>query len=296
MTGAEREPATLGSLLGEARSALRAGKVATPDLDARLLVSGLLDVTTTALLTQADAPVRPIDAVQVRRAVAERLRGRPVHRILGFREFYGQRLLLSAETLEPRPDTEVLVDAVLPHVRAVVDAAGSCAIADLGIGTGAIGLALLAEAPAATCLGIDCSADAVATATANATALGLESRYRAAVGDWLGGLSERFDIIVSNPPYIVTADIERLAAEVRLHDPLVALDGGPDGLAAYRSIAGQVEAHLKPGGLVAVEIGEGQGRDVTAIFAAAGFTLARSHADLSRIERVLVFSDGRVAL
>lgn len=290
MTALESGAPTLGGLLGEARAAFRAGVLETPDLDARLLVGGLLDVTTTVLLTRADAPVSDVDAVEVRAAIADRLSGRPVHRILGFREFYGQRLMLSPEALEPRPDTEILVEAMLPHARATIAATGECAIADLGVGTGAIGLALLAEAPGATCLGIDCSAGAVATALANAAALGLEQRYRARVGDWLTGVEERFDIIVSNPPYIVSSEIDRLSAEVRLHDPRAALDGGGDGLVAYRAIAGQVGSHLKSGGLVAVEIGEGQAGDVTAIFAAAGHKPLGRFADLSQIERVLVFN------
>lgn len=292
MTAPEPEASTLGTLLGEARTAFRVGGLATADLDARLLVGGLLEVTTTALLTRADAPVSDRDAAQVRSAIEERLNGRPVHRILGFREFYGQRLNLSPETLEPRPDTEILVEAALPHVHAFIAATGECSIADLGIGTGAIGLALLAEAPGSTCLGIDCSAEAVDTALANAAALGLEARYRAKQGDWLIGVDERFEIIVSNPPYIVSSEIDRLSIEVRLHDPRAALDGGGDGLDAYRAIAGQVEGHLKPGGKVLVEIGEGQSSDVTAIFAAAGYKLASSFADLSKIERVLVFNHG----
>lgn len=292
MTAPEPEASTLGTLLGEARAAFRAGGLATADLDARLLVGGLLKVTTTTLLTRADAPVSDRDAAQVRTAIEERLNGRPVHRILGFREFYGQRLILSPETLEPRPDTEILVEAALPHVHAFIAATGECSIADLGIGTGAIGLALLAEAPGSACLGIDCSEEAVATALTNAAALGLEARYRARLGDWLIGVDERFDIIVSNPPYIVSSEIDRLSIEVRLHDPRAALDGGGDGLDAYRAIAGQVEDHLKPGGMVLVEIGEGQSSDVTAIFAAAGYKLTSSFADLSKIERVLVFNHG----
>lgn len=292
MTAPEPEVSTLGTLLGEARTAFRAGGLATADLDARLLVGGLLEVTTTALLTRADAPVTDMDAAQVRSAIEERLNGRPVYRILGFREFYGQRLILSPETLEPRPDTEILVEAALPHVHAFIAATGECSIADLGIGTGAIGLALLAEAPGSTCLGIDCSAEAVATALTNAAALGLEARYRAMQGDWLSGVDERFDIIVSNPPYIVSSEIDHLSIEVRLHDPRAALDGGGDGLDAYRAIAGQVEDHLKPGGVVVMEIGEGQSSDVTAIFAAAGYKLTSSSADLSKIERVLVFNHG----
>ena len=292
MTAPEPEASTPGTLLGEARTAFRAAGLATADLDARLLVGGLLDVTTTALLTRADAPVSDRDAAQVRTAIEERLNGRPVHRILGFREFYGQRLILSPETLEPRPDTEILVEAALPHVHAFIAATGECSVADLGIGTGAIGLALLAEAPGSTCLGIDCSAEAVATALTNAAALGLKARYRARQGDWLSGVDERFDIIVSNPPYIVSSEIDHLSIEVRLHDPRAALDGGGDGLDAYRAIAGQVEDHLKPGGMVVAEIGEGQSSDVTAIFAAAGYKLASSFADLSKIERVLVFNHG----
>jgi len=226
---------------------------------------------------------------RLHKALQDRLDGMPVHRILGSREFYGLTLGLSPATLEPRPDTETLVEAVLPLVRETVAAKGSCSIVDLGIGTGAIGLALVAECPQAQCLGIDVSAQAVATARENAETLGLGERYRAIEGDWLSDVDTRFDLIVSNPPYIPTADLACLSREVVEHDPVLALDGGPDGLVAYRVIAAQAGSRLEKSGYLALEIGIGQSQSVTALFTASGFDLLGIFADLGGVDRVLLF-------
>lgn len=222
-------------------------------------------------------------------ALRARLDGMPVHRILGARSFYGLAFKLSQSTLEPRPDTETLIDAVLPLVRKTVETKGSCSIADLGIGTGAIGLALLAECPAAHCLGVDVSAEAVATALENAENLGLSQRYAAVTGNWLSGVEAQFDLIVSNPPYIPTADLASLAREVIYHDPMLALDGGPDGLDAYRVIAAQADSRLEGDGYLALEIGIEQRKPVTALFVASGLESAGVFPDLSGVERVLLF-------
>lgn len=271
------------------RAAFRAAGLETADLDARLLTAGLAEVEPHRLATDGDMPLPADLRDRLAKAAGERLGGRPVHRILGAREFYGLSLALSEATLEPRPDTETLVNAVLPFVRQTVTKKQSCSIADLGVGTGAIGLALLAECPLARCLGIDVSTDAVATARANARGLGLTERYRATTGDWLTGIDARFDLIVSNPPYIPTADLARLSREVIKHDPALALDGGADGLDAYRSIAGQAARCLEPGGCVAVEIGIGQGSDVSGLFGAAGLEATGQFADLGGVLRVLLF-------
>lgn len=289
MRGTESVRATAGGLLREARQAFRERLLPTADLDARLLVGGILGMDATALLTEEKRVVDAEEEARVRIAIAARLSGRPVHRILGRREFYGHMLRLSPQTLEPRPDTEILVDAALVHLQTIVAAKGSCRIVDLGAGTGAVGLALLAESEAASCLGVDCAPGAVATALANAADLGLSSRYDAIAGNWLEGIRENFDLVVSNPPYIPSADIGCLDVEVRLNDPIAALDGGADGLDAYRSIAAQARTHLNAGGIIAVEIGEGQRADVKAIFSAEGFGFIECRPDLAGIDRVLVF-------
>jgi len=272
------------------RAAFREAGLESADLDARMLASRMMDLEPHQLVTSADTSLTAVQRQRLMQVASQRLNGMPVHRILGAREFYGLMLGLSPATLEPRPDTETLIDAVLPFVRATITAKSSCSIVDLGIGTGAIGLALLAECGQARCLGVDVSADAVATAAENARSLGLSQRYTARTGDWLAGIDARFDLIVSNPPYIPTADLATLAREVIDHDPVLALDGGPDGLSAYREIAAQAPGRLEQGGLLALEIGTGQKASVAALFVACGFEPAGSVADLAGVDRVLLFT------
>ena len=290
MTGV---PTTLGPLLRHARSALAdAGK---PDaaLDARLIVEHFTATTRTDAVTQPDRFVLPEQVEAVLAALERRLSGEPVHRIIGRRDFYGLTLKLSPGTLEPRPDTEALVDLALPFARAAADRAGQCRILDLGTGTGAIALALLKEEARATALGVDISADALATALANADINGNTARFRALRSNWFEHVEGRFHVIVSNPPYIASKDMASLEREVRDHDPLAALDGGPDGLDAYRVIAAGSSRYLEEGGIVAVEVGYDQPDAVTAIFAGQGFTLLTSADDLGGHRRALAFALGR---
>lgn len=281
--------ATLGEAWLTMRNALRSAGLETADLDARILVANLSGVEPHQLVTAGEMPLTQTVRDRLHKALQDRLDGMPVHRILGAREFYGLKLGLSSATLEPRPDTETLIEAVLPLVRETVAARGTCSIADLGIGTGAIGLALMAECPDARCLGIDISAEAVATALENARALGLDGRYKAVTGDWLAGIETRFDMIVSNPPYIPTPDLALLSREVVDHDPMLALDGGPDGLDAYRVIAAQAGKRLEDEGHLALEIGIGQSQSVTALFTARGFERVGIFSDLGGVDRVLLF-------
>ena len=280
---------TLGELHREARRVLETAGVPTPAHDARLIVE---HVTGTSAADRIARPEMPLDA-SVAETVAASLRrrigGEPVHRILGFREFYGLRLGLSPDTLEPRPDTEILVDALLPFEREVAAREGSCRILDLGTGTGAIALALVAQVPQLTATGVDVSDDALATASANARALGLAGRFEALRSDWFEKISGRYHAIVSNPPYIPSIEISGLPGEVRKFDPERALDGGADGLDAYRVIAGCAAAHLEPGGVVAVEIGASRKSQVEEVFIAAGYGCRDSRRDLAGHDRVLVF-------
>jgi release factor glutamine methyltransferase len=236
-----------------------------------------------------DAQVDQQVVAAVRTAIARRLAGEPVHRIIGFREFYGLKLFLSPETLEPRPDTETLVDAVLPFLRQLVARVGAGRILDLGTGTGAIALALLSEVADTTAVGVDISADALATATRNARDNGLSERFEAVQSDWFEKISGSFHVIVANPPYIATEELETLQGEVRDYDPARALDGGPDGLDAYRTIAAQVRAHLEAAGRLAVEIGHTQKEEVSRLFEAAGLRTVEVRKDLAGRDRVLVF-------
>ena len=281
---------TIGDAARILRKAFRSAEIVTADLDARLLAAGVSNLEPHQLVTGGDDILLSESQRQnLSQAAWDRMNGMPVHRILGAREFYGLAFGLSDATLEPRPDTETLVDAVLPFVRTTVGEKGTCRIVDLGIGTGAIGLAVLAECTDAQCLGVDISVEAVATALENARSLGLSDRYAAVTGDWLAGIEAQFDLIVSNPPYIPTADLQSLSREVTEHDPVLALDGGADGLCCYRIIAEQAPARLSEGGLVALEIGIGQGESVATLFAASGFQLEAVLADLGGVDRVLLF-------
>lgn len=290
MTVEAREQASLQSLLTWAREKLRAAGVADPALDARLLVAAAADVSQVELATDVDQLPSETVPAKVRSMVRRRLEGESVHRILGYREFYGLRLNLSDATLEPRPDTETLVDLVLPEVKRRTVDNGECRILDLGTGTGAIALALLGQVPQATALGTDISDLALETAAGNARLSGLEERFGTKQSDWFSNVNGKFHIIVANPPYISSEAIESLAREVRCHDPLNALDGGKDGLDAYRSIAAAAKQHLEPEGHVAVEIGYDQKSAVEQLFAQNAYTLKGCRTDLAGKDRALLFA------
>lgn len=282
----------LGSLLAESRASLAKAGILDATLDARLLVEHFSGTTRADAISRPDREVAPQAVAATRQAVARRAAGEPVHRILGFRHFYGLKLFLSPETLEPRPDTETLVDAVLPFLRQRAAAGAPCRILDLGTGTGAVALALLAELPGSTAVGVDISADALATAARNARENGVAARFEAIRSDWFEKISGRFDAIVANPPYIPSQELGTLQGEVRKFDPARALDGGPDGLDAYRTIVGQALEHLEAAGRVAVEIGHTQKDDVTRLFERAGYRLVEARTDLGGRDRVLVFGRG----
>jgi release factor glutamine methyltransferase len=259
-----------------------------PELDARILIGHAIGLDHAQLVTQGD---RLLDAASAGRicALAERRLARePVARIIGGREFWGLPIMVSPATLVPRPETETVVESALAVVEAQRARNDPIAIADLGTGSGAILVALLAELPRAVGIGTDCDAAALITARANAERLGFAARAQFVGCHFAAAVSGPFDLIVSNPPYVRSADIAGLAPEVRAYDPLVALDGGPDGLDAYHAIAADAARLLKPGGHLVVEIGEGQAAAVRSIFGDAGFkATASSRCDLAGIERAL---------
>ncbi|MBO9656278.1 MAG: peptide chain release factor N(5)-glutamine methyltransferase [Agrobacterium tumefaciens] len=285
-TGAE---ATVADALAAARKRLQAAGIDDPLLDARLLIAEVVDFSLTDFVMKSERPVTSEENARIAAMIERRASGEPVHRILGHREFHGLDLLLSKETLEPRPDTEVLVDTLLPALKKVVLARGGARILDMGTGTGAVALALLKECPDATGIGSDISADALETAARNAVRNGLAGRFETIRSDWFEKISGRFDIIVSNPPYIRTDIVATLDQEVRNHDPMAALDGGQDGLAPYRLIAADAGRFLVENGIVGVEIGFDQRLDVSAIFASHGFSLLDAVKDYGGNDRVLTF-------
>ena len=277
-------PATLVKAWTAARDRLREAQVDSPVIDARLLVEAAAGVTRTDLVTDPHRPLAPEQAATLDAYVERRSRREPVSHILGRKGFWKIMLQVTPDVLTPRPETEVIVDHALrafaEHERFT--------LADLGIGSGAIALAILAERPAARALGIDVSEEALAVARDNAAHLGLEGRIALLRGDWTSGLEgDAFDLVVANPPYIRSAEIAGLDPEVREHEPRLALDGGEDGLRDYRVLAPEVLRVLKPGGLLLVEIGHDQGEAVSALFHAAGAQAVGVLKDLANRDRVV---------
>ncbi|WP_159586516.1 peptide chain release factor N(5)-glutamine methyltransferase [Chelativorans xinjiangense] len=281
--------ATLDTLSKAVRRRLAECGIEAADFEARLLVEHFTGTTRSDAIINPHRPVTRQAAGEIDAALVRRCAGEPVYRILGFREFYGLTLKLSRETLEPRPDTETLVELALPEARRIAAARGRCRILDLGTGTGAIALALLSAVPEAEAVGVDISEEALATACANADINGQGARFAALRSNWLTDVDGMFDLIVSNPPYIPTDDLETLSREVREHDPRAALDGGADGLDFYRSIAAGAHRHLNSEGAVAVETGYNQKSAVEAIFAEEGYRTVRTARDLGGRDRAMLF-------
>jgi release factor glutamine methyltransferase len=262
--------------------------IETAELDARLLAGDVLRLDLTGMITAAARPITSDEALRLENAARRRLAGEPVARIIGHREFWGLPFALSAATLVPRPDTETVVELALEMLRATPPSNHPLRIVDIGTGSGAILLALLSELPAAYGVGTDISAAALSTAKGNAAHLGLSDRTSFVACDYAAALCGAFDLIVSNPPYIRSADIEGLASEVRDHDPHRALDGGPDGLGAYRAIVAQTSRLLSANGALVFEVGQGQSAQVEHLMTAAGLTHERpAKADLAGIPRAV---------
>ncbi|CAA7616955.1 peptide chain release factor N(5)-glutamine methyltransferase [Magnetospirillum sp. UT-4] len=263
-----------------------AAGIGSARLDARLLVAEVLGIEAGRILTHPETPLDEGQQARLEAMAARRVARQPMSHILGRRGFWTLTLAVTADTLDPRPDTETLVEAVLARLP---DRSAPLSLLDFGTGSGCILLALLAELPNARGLGVDASAPALEVAIANAAANGLAERAEFRLGDWGSGLDGRFDAIVSNPPYIPTQDIDGLAPEVARFEPRRALDGGADGLDCYRALAPQVARLLAPGGICGLEVGQGQDHDVTALFAAAGLVPAGVGHDLAGIARCVLF-------
>jgi release factor glutamine methyltransferase len=281
-----------GQTVETARRALtarfRTHAIDSAELDARILVGAALGLDLTGLIAAASRLVTTSEAARLEDLARRRLKGEPIARILGLKEFWGLPLQLSAATLVPRPDTETAVELALEMFRAAPQPDRRLRIADIGTGSGAILLALLSELPDAYGLGTDISAAALRTAKTNAARLGFATRADFVACDYAAALSGLFDLIVSNPPYIRSAEILDLATEVRDHDPHRALDGGTDGLDAYRALIPQAARLLAHGGALVVEAGQGQSGHIEGLMAAAGLTPERPpKADLAGIRRAV---------
>ncbi|MFM9974273.1 MAG: peptide chain release factor N(5)-glutamine methyltransferase [Beijerinckiaceae bacterium] len=230
------------------------------------------------------------DADSLESLVQRRLAGEPADRLAGRRGFWTLDLIVTPDVLSPRPDSETIVELACDLVLETHARHAALRILDLGTGSGALLLALLAEFPMATGLGIDISTPALEVARRNAARNGLAEQAAFAHGVWLEGLSERFDLILSNPPYISTGEIAGLEIEVREHDPALALDGGLDGLDAYRAILPVLSGFLAHGGIAVFEIGYGQESAVTRLADAVGLKVVSIKNDLSRIPRAIAMS------
>ena len=277
----------LVSELRLAAEKLRAAGVPDAMADTRILAAAVFGMSREDMLLE---PRRPIDLTARDRfhAIIERRRLRePVARILGAREFRSLDFALRPETLEPRPDSEVVVEAAVAFGRAFP---GAVRVLDLGTGTGCLLLSVLSELRDGTGVGSDIAAGAIEIATRNAYNLGFSERVKFIQTKWTEGIDCTFDLILSNPPYIMTGDIENLAPEVAAFDPPLALDGGKDGLDAYRALAQCIPEKLSSPGVLVIEIGAGQHDDVTMIFDAGGLSLFGSETDLGGHVRALFFA------
>jgi release factor glutamine methyltransferase len=282
-----KDGASVSEALRLVALSFRTAAIEEPEADARALLGHALHLDRARLVAQSDRILEAREIAVITALAARRLNHEPVSRILGRKEFWSLALSVSPEVLVPRPDTETVVEAALDFIVGRGLRMEKLRILDIGTGSGALLLALLHELPNAIGTGTDISARALQVARANAAHCGLEARCSFVACDMAGGVRGPFDLVVSNPPYVAHGEIASLAPEVRDYDPTIALDGGHDGLDAYRAIAAQAKYLLAPGGRLFVELGAGQEAAVRALFTNAGLTVDAARKDLAGIPRVL---------
>lgn len=287
-----QEDKTIATLLTLGTEQLKKAGIERPRHEARLLLEQAAGLSRLEMISHPDRDLSPECASAYAALVTRRARDRvPISRLMGQREFWSLSFALTPATLDPRPDSEILVEAVLNFLASQEGGQfhRPLRLLDLGTGSGCLLIALLTELPEATGIGVDFSYEALLTARQNASRHGVVSRTTFVQADWGAGLKGTFDIILSNPPYIPSSEIEGLAPEVRCHDPRAALTAGPEGVEAYRRLAPYSARHLHPDGFCAIEIGQGQGPEVETLFKRAGLHLKTWHSDLSGIQRCGLF-------
>lgn len=277
---------TIAAALAEAGGRLRAVGADSPELDARVLLRQVTGHEDAWLIANPDAEIDETALQGYAELLERRERREPVSQIVGEREFWSRTFRVTCDVLTPRPDTETLIETVLARIE---DRDAPLRILDLGTGSGCIALTLLAECPNATALGVDASPAALDVAAANAEALGLSGRVKWRETDWCEGIEGPFDVIVSNPPYIARYELKHLDPGVREFEPNMALDGGADGMAAYRRIIPQLERLGTGQSVIAFELGQGQARGVAALGRVAGLRIAEVDQDIARRARVITF-------
>ncbi len=263
----------IDAVIGEVSRLLGKAGVESTGLDARLLVAHVCGLSHETLVAQPSRLLSDAEHQNLELLICRRQAREPVSRILGRRAFWSHEFSIGPATLDPRPDTETVIELALELIGEGQHKQQRLAIADIGTGSGCILLSLLDELPNAWGVGSDVSSEAIGLAISNARALGLSNRAHFVRASWLAGLAGPFDLLVANPPYIPSAEIDSLAPEVALFDPRIALDGGVDGLESYRAIAGRLGDVLRPGGWAVFEIGLGQSRAVADLLMEAGFEL-----------------------
>ena len=273
---------SVGAFLCQGGQLLRAAAIENPRIEARLLLAHAMATSTETLLREPRTAVPPDAVARFRDALERRLAHVPMAHITGRAGFWTLDLEVSAETLIPRPDSETLIEAAL------AEGIAPTRILDLGTGTGCLLLAALSEFPAAQGVGVDRICGAVALARRNAARNGLGARARFLVGDWAAAVRGSFHLVLSNPPYIEQVAIAGLMPEVSRHEPASALDGGADGLDAYRAILADAPRLLAPGGRLVLELGAGQGPAVSALASGAGLSVRGIRDDLGGVPRALV--------
>lgn len=261
---------------------LAAAKIAAPHREASLLLATVLNDQPEILYREPERILTERELAGFSSLVQRRASREPMSHITGVREFWSLEFKVGPDVLDPRPDSETLIQTALDSG---LDREAAVTLLDLGTGSGCLLLALLSEFPGANGLGVDASERAIRIARENSDRLGFSDRSRFQRGNWASGISEQFDLIVSNPPYISDAQMPLLQPEVRLYEPHLALHGGADGLTCYRAIVAELDRLLKPGGQVVFEVGQGQARDVSNLLEAAGFEGVTVTKDLAGIDR-----------